>query len=294
MFGEVPMADRHQGRIPSAIAASLSDQIIPRLRERHGIERTSGEPDQARNEASQPINASERSKASSTKAFSANAVAAFTQALMADGDGAWRRLLDRHTSDGMARETIRDDLLVRSAERLGQLWTEDTVTMVDVTVATSRMQAALDSLPARPANGSGHRMLLTQAVGETHVFSLFMLADMLREHGWSVEVELHPDATRISRRASGQAIDVVGIGIAATRFVPSAITLTRTLRNGPLGRSGIPIVAGGTGVVGSADVLVEGGFTAAIAPGDSIITALETAIAAQSTSSGNVAQFART
>lgn len=288
--------DRRVSRSGNAIVCSLTDHVIPRLRERHGV--STGSPNaKAETDAAfaPPAEASHRDRAERAEApaFTREDVAAFAAALMAVGDGGWRASFRKHLREGAGRAQLRDGLLAPTASLLGDLWCSDDATMVDVTVATSRLQVALEELPGEPRDGSGARMLLTRAPGDTHVFGLFMLADTLREANWSVRVELRSDASVLERSLATRGFDVVGIGVAATRYVPAAAKLAEALLGGSCGQRGIPLLAGGPGTVGGADALRRAGFAAVIAPGPDVAAAVSSAMATIPQRNGNVMPFAR-
>ena len=276
-----------------AIAASLNEEIIPRLRARHGVHAPSerSEGNERRASVQQVCATSKRSTADGS--FEPVEIEAFARALMAAGDGNWRDAFADQVDRVRDRPTLRDGLLAPAAARLGEWWTTDDASMVDVTVATARLQAALEALPGAPRDGAGSRMLLMPAPGDTHVFGLFMLADALREADWSVRVELRPDPVRINRIMASDRFDVIGIGIAATRFGPAAIDLLNALRSGARERSQAVFMAGGPGAEPNRTALLAAGFSAVVAPGTRIADRVNAALAASSPNGTSVPSLVR-
>ena len=260
-----------------AIVASVNDHVIPRLKERHGIASDSGavcdELASPRSETMHPPSQAVAERAN----FSQDDIAAFARALMAFGNDGWQTLLSNHAARLPARVAIRDELFQGAARQLGEWWSSDEATMVDVTVATSRLQAALESLPHRPADGRGPRLLLTPAPDDTHVFGLIVLADALREARWSVRLEVRADLRGLTQALKTQEWDAVGIGIAAGRYVEGATKLATALRN-RMGRAQTPIIAGGAGIEGNEDMLLQAGFAAMITPGSGMVERVHEAV----------------
>lgn len=276
----------NRSRSTNALAHSLTDQVIPKLRERHGNASAIEPPVERQRVATKGNSDSARDEAVRDNPFTQNVVDDFTLALMANGDAAWREKFGKHINRVRNRRTVRDGLLAPAAAKLGEMWCSDDATMVDVTVATSRLQAALQELPGESRDRDGMGVILLPAPSDTHVFGLFVLADALREDGWRVRVELRPDVRKVDRLLQQGGWDAIGVGLAAERFVDTAIDFARALRKIRRGTGMIPILAGGGGTTSCEETLLSGGFDAVVGPGDDITARLADAIQAVSQRTG--------
>ena len=87
------------------------------------------------------------------------------------------------------------DLLAPSARLMGEMWTADQVSFVDVTLGLSRIQQLLRQLrnmtdgSAVSAVNKG-RALLVPAPGEQHTFGLRVVEEFLLRDGWEVRSNL--------------------------------------------------------------------------------------------------------
>jgi methanogenic corrinoid protein MtbC1 len=110
-------------------------------------------------------------------------------------------------------------LLAPTAERLGQMWDEDTCDFFDVTVATGRLQRAVRELGRDFVGGADSddrfgRMLLSAMPGEQHTLGLFMVAEYLLRDGWGVRVTTPATSAELAGVLRDHAFDVVGFSVA--------------------------------------------------------------------------------
>ncbi len=135
--------------------------------------------------------------------------------------------------EGLSLDTLLLDLFAPTARRLGQLWEEDEADFLDVAVALGRLQSLTRAVCARlegvdiPMNG--RRVLLLPCPGETHLFSLALVASFFREAGWEVVLSNGVDqdpATLIH----AERFDLVGISLSCDVLLPAMAEFVATLR----------------------------------------------------------------
>jgi methanogenic corrinoid protein MtbC1 len=108
---------------------------------------------------------------------------------------------------GVSIEKIMLDLLAPVAMKLGEMWENDSVDFLSVTVSLGHLQKVLRHLSGNsqtvPTAGKpSHKVLLSAVPGETHIFSLLLIDQFFRGDGW--DTWTFPGATR------DELIDVVG------------------------------------------------------------------------------------
>lgn len=105
------------------------------------------------------------------------------------------RKLDQYIADlltqGIKLESIYLYLLAPTARQLGELWSSDHLSFVDVQLGLSRLHQLIcecdavgycsDNIPMTQQS-----ILLTCAPGESHTFGITMVADFFRRYGWRV------------------------------------------------------------------------------------------------------------
>jgi methanogenic corrinoid protein MtbC1 len=108
---------------------------------------------------------------------------------------------------GVSVESIMLDLLAPVATKLGEMWENDSVDFLSVTVSLGYLQQVLRHLSGNlqtfQARGMhSHKVLLSAVPGETHIFSLLLVDQFFRGDGWNTWTL--PGATR------DELVDIVG------------------------------------------------------------------------------------
>lgn len=112
--------------------------------------------------------------------------------------------LDSHVTDllaqGVSLESVFLYLLAPVARHLGDLWTDDILSFVDVHLGLCRLHQLIcecESIGYRSENMPliNQSILLASAPGENHTFGVTMVADFFRRYGWQVSnlCGLEPD-----------------------------------------------------------------------------------------------------
>ncbi|SIO38377.1 Methanogenic corrinoid protein MtbC1 [Rhodovulum sp. ES.010] len=143
----------------------------------------------------------------------------------------------RIAQEALAKGATIDDLylhyLAPAARMLGQWWTEDDLSFMQVTTATARIFAILRALDRhdRPAVPRTCRAALFATVpGETHTLGLRMAADFFRRKGWDITLELGlPHEALVDRIAAARPV-LIGLSAAGAHAAPALARLIVALR----------------------------------------------------------------
>jgi methanogenic corrinoid protein MtbC1 len=218
-------AARNTAYIHAGLARIIEGEILPRLALAH-------------QEGKQAL-------ASDTQSPTPERVAAFAQALMEGSPhGEWVRAL---LEEGLSLDTLLLDLFAPAARRLGQLWEEDEADFLDVAVALGRLQsltrAVCAHLEGEDVPMSGRRVLLLPCPGETHLFSLALVASFFREAGWDVVLSNGVDQDPATLIQAEQ-FDLIGISLSCDVLLPAMADFVAKLRAASC-NPGVRVMVGG-------------------------------------------------
>lgn len=172
--------------------------------------------------------------------------------------------------EGVSLDDLHAELLEPTARLLGDLWNEDKIDFVDVTIGVSRLQRLVhvfEGLGQIPDYDEKRRVLLAAAPGEQHSLGSTIVQKFLRAGGWHVWNCASPDIAEPADILSKEWFGVVGFSLGSDVHLPSlreAIALVRQRSLNPK----IGIMIGGSAVTRAPDIvaLVGADGTAANGP----------------------------
>jgi len=178
--------------------------------------------------------------------ISAKEVADLLELVRHDTVDAGLRYVNALRMRGHPVERLFASLLAPVARQLGEMWTSDEVSFVEVTLAVSRIQRILFELcepPTTSMNGN-FTVLMTATPGEQHTLGLHMAAEAFRQAGIHV-VSLVPTAvSEIESIVRANRYDLIGFSFGSESLLDelaSAIEATRIASQQP----DVKIVVGG-------------------------------------------------
>jgi len=189
-------------------------------------------------------------------------------ALDCDAEGS-RRILHRLHEAGASFSDLQIGLLAPAARRLDQLWREDAVSFLDVTLAAGSIQqmmrfVAIDLVAHCPGPAIGRTILVAPVPGETHVLGAAMAAEFFRRDGWNVIYDASPTPPGLATRVALGWVDVVGLSISAR---PDVDRLAKTI-DGMRAASSNPellVIAGGEAMASDPTLVTAIGADATLA-----------------------------
>ena len=167
---------------------------------------------------------------------------------------------------GHSLDTLFVDFLAPTARHLGELWEQDRVDFIDVTLGVARLHELLEMFGlAEEILGDDlrHRAILIAPPGEKHLFGVDMVAKFLRAAGWTVTLEIEHTAEHNMRSVADEWVGVVGLSMSSeARVEPLARTIDMIRRNSL--NPGIGVIVGDRRGMGEARVATgvrPGGFS---------------------------------
>lgn len=152
-------------RLPAAAIRALAEEVVARLSRLHGFI-----------DPQHP---------------GAGEIDLLCQALLSEDDDAAARMLKEARQAGATVEAAYLAYLSAAAGRLGEYWTQNRASFLEVTVAVGRIYAIMRGLRRSlraPLPGQGRAALFAAVPGEGHTLGLTMAADLLRSKGWDIAV----------------------------------------------------------------------------------------------------------
>ncbi len=144
--------------------------------------------------------------------------------------------IDALAERGVGIEAIYVELLAPAARLLGEMWEQDRVSFVDVTVGLSTLHQILFRLAVEDG-GSGFASaragaaLFAPVPGESHVFGTLIVAKIFSRAGWHCWTELGPTPAEIARLHAENRFDVLGLSMSCDRHRESLFETVDALRD---------------------------------------------------------------
>ncbi len=158
--------------------------------------------------------------------------------------------IDTLIERGVSAERILRDLVTPTARTMGEEWTQDRCTFVDVTLVTGRLQRIVRSLAQRDPLGmdepesNAPAVLVSSLPRQQHTLGLLVVAEFFRRARWQVSVGPPVGPASPGDVVAGRHIDVLALSLPLIELLPLArreISKLRKLSRNP----SIGIVVGG-------------------------------------------------
>lgn len=186
---------------------------------------------------------------------------------------------DREFLDTITMRLLRDEvpfstfyreIAVPVAERLGDAWTDDRLSIVDVEFAASRLSLWCDQYAAEDHNalktqGVNRRILLARTPGEKHTLGLSIVSKCYAHAGWQVDGGPSLETGRhLVNALRDQSYEVVGVSVGNSLMARDCRMLINDLRLASKNPA-LKVGLGGPAVIATPDVFSDVGadFTAA-------------------------------
>ncbi|AWB49641.1 cobalamin-binding protein [Gemmobacter aquarius] len=156
-------------------------------------------------------------------------IEALCTALLSDDRQAASDFVLHAQARGIAQDVICLSYLAVAASRLGEMWDQDRVSFLQVTVAVGRIYALMRSLRRNtpvPPLIEARTATFVSVPGEDHTLGVAMAAELLRTKGWNIHLLLGLGHNRLVDELAATQPRLVGISASGKRSLAS---LTRLL-----------------------------------------------------------------
>lgn len=183
---------------------------------------------------------------------------------------------------GVSLDDLHAELLEPAARRLGELWEDDTVDFVDVTIGVSRLQRLVhvfEGLDQVPGYDDKRRVLLACAPGEQHSLGSTIVQKFLRSAGWHVWTCASPRIDEPADLVSREWFGVVGFSLSADTHVEALAAAIARLRAVSLNPR-IGVMVGGSAVTRDPAIVARLGADGTAANGPATVLLAKKLLAA--------------
>ncbi len=168
-------------------------------------------------------------------ALDLDAIEAFTRSVLARTAERMNEYVKTLLKDGVCEREIYIQLIAPSARLLVDLWSDDKISYVEVTVSLNRLQHLLHALEDEtPYNGncqtSPRSALFAPSPGGQQTFGFYVVEELFRWSGWRTWVEIDTDDNDIGAKARCQWFDAVCLNVTREADIEAVSGTIETLR----------------------------------------------------------------
>jgi methanogenic corrinoid protein MtbC1 len=169
------------------------------------------------------------------QAIDRTSVAAFCEALLEPEAEAALRFVEALQRAGVTSEELYLGHVAAAARELGAGWTGNRLSLVEVTVATGHLYAVMRALRSaagrqRPAADAGRSALFAAVPGEDHSIGVSIAAEIFRDAGWDIDLQLGTDHDGLIARAERTRPRVVGLALSTPKRLAALARLVLGMR----------------------------------------------------------------
>ncbi len=156
---------------------------------------------------------------------------------------------------GVSLDSLHMELLEPTARHLGELWNQDRIDFVDVTLGVARLQRLVhvfEGLDDIPDYDEKRKVLLATAPGEQHSLGSTIVQKFLRAAGWHVWTCATPRLEDAADIASKEWFGVVGFSLSSDLHLDSLSQIIARVRQMSLNPK-VGIMVGGSAIARNPD-----------------------------------------
>jgi methanogenic corrinoid protein MtbC1 len=143
--------------------------------------------------------------------------------LRTDEEAALALVVQAHDA-GVTIDEIYQGYLSEAARRLGKMWDDDLVSATDVVIASGMIYAIMrgmwrlfgDEVRVKPDE---FRAAFAATPGETHTLGVTMAADMLRRHGWQIDLSTGLEHDALVEEIGRHRYPIIGLSASSSRMI---------------------------------------------------------------------------
>lgn len=218
---------------------SIDAEVFARTASRFALKRGAFAPDTVEALAGDIVRRLSRSAPRAPRfddpVVSEESVDAFCAALVRPEASAALDFIEARRAEGLTRQGVYLGYIGAAARKLGEGWEESRLSFAEVTIGTGHLYALMRALRAEgppPAAGFDARRqaLFATVPGEAHGIGITLAADLFREAGWDIDLQVGHDHDSLVARLEGERPQIVGLSLSTAHRVPDLVRLVVAVR----------------------------------------------------------------
>ena len=162
-------------------------------------------------------------------------IEAFADALVSSETEAGLSMILGLRDKGVSRDDLYMNYISTAARRLGERWERDEIPFTDVTIGAGRLYVIMRALrpafvPADIDHADRRRALFVSTPGEDHTLGVTMAADMFRDTGWTIELQVGLEHEALVDCVAERHYPVIGISASSGRMIVPLTRLIASMR----------------------------------------------------------------
>src|SRR6056297_1473930 len=170
-----------------------------------------------------------------TPEISDDSIAAFCDTLIQTSPDAALQFIEDRRAEGVTRQGVYLGYIIAAARSLGQGWDEDRYSFLEVTYGTGHLYALMRALRAEAHTArtafDGRRCALFATVpGEDHGIGITVAADLFREAGWDIDLQVGTDHDRLVAHVEQTEPQIIGLSLSTEQRLEALVRLVIAMR----------------------------------------------------------------
>ena len=143
-------------------------------------------------------------------------IIALCDALLSQDEAAAAQFIMHLRHDGTKTEDIYLIYMARAARMLGDMWDDNKIDFVTVTLGTGRLLAIMRGMRPlfeTPLRVHGKTAIFASVPGENHTIGVRMATDIFRKDGWEIDLKVGLDHNSLVDQIERQPSGIIGLSI---------------------------------------------------------------------------------
>lgn len=173
----------------------------------------------------------------------------FVAACLSHDEQRYPAIVTAFIDAGTSLERLCLELLAPAARAMGDMWEDDEVDFLEVTLGLGRMQRVVRDLGRRvaaetPISDDAGQALICGMPDEQHSLGIAMVAEFFVADGWGVTVGPPLGAEDVLHEVGAHWYDVIGLSAGLTERIPKIAEVIRDIRHASL-NANLAVMVGG-------------------------------------------------
>ena len=162
-------------------------------------------------------------------------IAAFCDVLIQPEAAATVRFIEARRAEGESKQDVYLRYIAGAARMLGEQWDRDDISLIEMTTATGHLYAVMRALKAERPSGRAafdarKYALFATVPGEDHSIGITIAADMFRDAGWEIDLQVGRDHDSLLARVEQARPHIVGLTLSTEQRLDSLVRLVVAIR----------------------------------------------------------------